>query len=154
MEKMIESIKDLFSENEWKYSFHEKDKVFVSGVNMGNVIGNVRMLVFMEETAYTVYMILNSKAEEKNYSAVSEFLHRANYGLKDGNFEIDYSDGEIRYKTFVNFANTSMSKDVVEESMFIGAVMIEKYGKGLLKVMLGQGIPEKCIEECEEGEEE
>lgn len=73
MEKMIESIKKFFAENEWKYSFHKKDKVFVSGVNMGNVIGDVRMLVFMEETAYTVYMILNSKAEEKNYSAVSEF---------------------------------------------------------------------------------
>lgn len=154
MEKMIESIKKFFAENEWKYSFHEKDKVFVSGVNMGNVIGDIRMLVFMEETAYTVYMILNSKAEEKNYSAVSEFLHRANYGLKDGNFEIDYRDGEIRYKTFVNFANTSVSMDVVGESMFVGAVMIEKYGKGLLKVMLGEGIPEKCIEECEEGEEE
>ena len=79
------------------------------------------------------------------------------YGIEFISFEIDYRDGEIRYKTFVNFANTNVSMDVVGESIFVGAVMVEKYGKGLLKVMLGEGIPEKCIEECEEsdgGEEE
>lgn len=152
MKKMIETIKNFFSENEWKYNFDENNNVFVSGINMGNVIGNIKMYILMEETSYTVYMILNNIAEEKNYSEVSEFLHRANCGLKNGNFEIDYRDGEIRYKTFVNFANTDISKEVIEESLFIGATMIQQYGKGLLKVMLGEGNPEKCIEECEKGD--
>ena len=85
---------------------------------------------------------------------VSEFLHRANYGLNDGNFEMDYKDGEIRYKSFVNFRNIDVSQEVVEDSIIVGAAMIDRYGKGLLKLMLGDGTAEECIEYCESPEKE
>ena len=84
-------------------------------------------------------MVMNSKVEEKYFPVVAEFLHRANYGLKDGNFEMDYRDGEIRYKSFVNFKNIDVSEEVVGESIIVGAAMIDRYGKGLLKLMLGDG---------------
>lgn len=105
---------------------------------MGNVLGNVRMFILLEENSYNVYMILNSKSEGSNYPLIAEFLHRANYGLKDGNFEMDYRDGEIRYKSFVNFKNIDVSQEVIEESIIVGAAMIDRYGKGLLKLMLGE----------------
>ncbi len=34
--------------------------------------------------------------------AVAEFITRANFGIVIGNFEIDFSDGEIRYKTSID----------------------------------------------------
>jgi len=33
---------------------------------------------------------------------VNEFLTRANYGLNIGNFEMDFQDGEIRFKTAID----------------------------------------------------
>ena len=149
MKKVIETIKSLFEKNEWKYQFDEEDNVFRAGINMGNIVGSVKMYIFLEKNSYSVYMVLNSKAEEKYYDTVGAFLHRANYGLKNGNFEMDYRDGEIRYKVYVYFKNIDISEDIVEESIFVGVAMIERYGKGLLKIMLGEGTPEKCIEECE-----
>jgi hypothetical protein len=152
MKKTIETIKSYFEKNDWKYRFNEEDKVFISGFNMGNVLGNVRMFIFLEDNSYNVYMVLNSKVEEKYFPIVAEFLHRANYGLKDGNFEMDYNDGGIRYKSFVYFKNMDVSEEVVQESIFVGAAMIDKYGKGLLKLMLGDGSPQECIEFCESAE--
>ena len=49
---------------------------------------------------------------------------------------MDYRDGEIRYKSFVNFKNIDVSQEVIEESIIVGAAMIDRYGKGLLKLML------------------
>ena len=121
---------------------------------MGNVLGNVRMFILLEENSYNVYMILNSKSEGSNYPLIAEFLHRANYGLKDGNFEMDYRDGEIRYKSFVNFKNIDVSQEVIEESIIVGAAMIDRYGKGLLKLMLGEGTVTECIEYCENSAKE
>lgn len=154
MKKTIDEIKKFFDKNQWKYNFDEDDKVFVSGLNMGNVLGNVKILIPMYEDHYNVYSILNSKAEKKYYPVIAEFLHRANYGLRCGNFEMDYEDGEIRYKTYVNFNDTSVSEEIVEESILVGMAMIDTYGKGLVKLMLGEGKPEEIVEYCESLDEE
>ena len=154
MKKIIDEIKTFFKNNNWKYEYNKEDNIFISGLDMGNVLGNVRMFILLEENSYNVYMILNSKSEGSNYPLIAEFLHRANYGLKDGNFEMDYRDGEIRYKSFVNFKNIDVSQEVIEESIIVGAAMIASYGKGLLKLMLGEGTVTECIEYCENSAKE
>jgi len=152
--KAIDAIKSFFEKNKWKYDYNEKDNVFISGIDMGNIIGNVRMLIVLREGSYNVYMVLNSKIEEQYFSPVAEFLHRANYGLNNGNFEIDYADGEIRYKSYVSFIDGDVSEEIVAESIIVGAAMIDIYGKGLMKLMLGDGTPEECIAFCEKTNEE
>ncbi len=154
MKKVIEAIKSFFEKNEWNYQYNEEKKIFVSGINMNNVLGNVRMYISLEKNSYNVYMILNSKVEQEYYVTVGEFLHRANYGLQNGNFEMDYRDGEIRYKTYVNFENIVISEEIVENSIFVGIAMLGRYGKGMLKIMLGESTPKECVEECEKVKED
>ncbi len=38
------------------------------------------------------------KAPEEKRLAIAEFVARANDGLRIGNFELDFGDGEVRYK--------------------------------------------------------
>lgn len=149
MKETIEIIKTFFEKNEWKYRYDEENTAFFSGVNMENVLGNVRLYILVDQDYYNVYVVLNSNVEEKYKLDVAEFLHRANYGLRNGNFEIDYRDGEIRYKTFVGFKNADLSEEIVTESIMIGLAMVERYGKGLIKTMVGEGTPEDNVDECE-----
>ena len=58
----------------------------------------------------------------------------------------------VEQESFVNFKNIDVSEEVVGESIIVGAVMIDRYGKGLLKLMLGDESPEECIEFCENKE--
>ena len=81
MKNVIEKIKNFLKKSNWKYSFKEEDNIFILGIDMGNVVGDLEILILVDETYYNVYTILNSKVEEKYYSVVAEFLHRANYGL-------------------------------------------------------------------------
>ena len=122
MKKIIDEIKTFFKNNNWKYEYNKEDNIFISGLDMGNVLGNVRMFILLEENSYNVYM--------------------------------DYRDGEIRYKSFVNFKNIDVSQEVIEESIIVGAAMIDRYGKGLLKLMLGEGTVTECIEYCENSAKE
>lgn len=149
MKNVINLIKKLFKEIDWKYDFYEEDNVFATGIDMGNVLGNIKVFIFLEEDGYNVYLLMNTKVEKEKYAAVAEFLHRANYGLRAGNFEMDYRDGEVRYKTYVDFKNININEEIVVRSIFVGADMINRYGKGLMKVMLGLETAEKCVEECE-----
>lgn len=149
MKHAIELIKELFDSEEWKYDYDEDDKVFVTGINMNSVLGSLRIHIFMQETSYLVYASLQATAEEKCYSKISEYLHRANYGLRNGNFEFNYGSGEIRYKIFVDFENRELSKDVVARSIFMPIFMFDRYGRGLIKLMLNEGNPEELIEDAE-----
>lgn len=150
MKKVADVIKSFFEKNEWNYDVLDDENIIISKINMGNAIGSVKIAICIGEDNYIVYSVLNSKVEKKYFSEVSEFLHRANYGLRNGNFEMDYNDGEVRYKTYVNFENIDISEEMVATSIVVGVLMINKYGKGLLKIMIGEGNPQECIQECED----
>lgn len=80
---------------------------------------------------------------------MAEYLTRANYGLRDGNFELDFSDGEIRYKVFHSSIDGVPSKELIKNAVYIGLWMLERYGNGLLSVMFGIQTPAEAIEESE-----
>lgn len=152
MKHTIELIKSFFEKGEWNYNqkeYDEKHVVFSSGVNMNNAIGNLRIFVIVRQDYYIVNVILNSAVEGKYYNQVAEYLHRANYGMNNGNFEFDFEDGEIRYKTYVNFEGIQLSDDIVADSILVPIFMFDKYGKNLLRLMLGEGNPKELIAETE-----
>ena len=97
---------------------------------------------------------MSNKAESKFYPQIAEYLHRANYNLLNGNFEFDYNDGEIRYKTYVNFENSQLSNEIIRDSVLIPFFMFEKYGKNLLKLMIDFEDPHKLIVDTEKSQEE
>lgn len=152
MKHTIDLIKNFFEKGNWKYDYKEYDEthvVFSSGVNMNNAIGSLRIFVVVRQDYYLVNVLFNSAVEEKYYNQVAEYLHRANYGMNNGNFEFDFEDGEVRYKTFANFDGVQLSDDIVTDSILIPIFMFDKYGKNLLRLMLGEGNPKELIEEAE-----
>ena len=80
---------------------------------------------------------------------VAEYLTRANFGLRNGNFELDYSDGEIRYKTFVDCEDLLPSAAVLRDAVTIPVDMFDRYGNGLMSVVLGVRTPEEAIQDAE-----
>jgi hypothetical protein len=51
---------------------------------------------------FIFYSVMESKVPANKRQTVAEYLTRANYGLVLGNFEMDFSDGEVRYKTSID----------------------------------------------------
>lgn len=143
-------IKDFFEKRNWKYAYFDTKNIFYTKLDMENILGTLDIFITIgTNNYYNVYTILNSNAEEKYYAQVAEFLHRANHGLIVGNFEMDYNNGEIRFKTYVNFDGTDLSPEIINESIYIGASMFDRYGKELVKVMIGKGNPKECVEQAE-----
>jgi len=148
-DKVLEMLRAFFVEHEWKYRFDSEKMLLESGVSMESVIGKLQLAILLRERHYKVIAILANQSDEEHIKDVAEYLHRANYGLDKGNFELDYEDGEIRYKMLVDFHGIELSKRVIEESILIPILMFEKYGCGLIKMMVGSGNPKMMIDEVE-----
>lgn len=151
-DKVLQIINSFFDEVSWKYKFDEDRSIYTSGINMDSVIGNVHIFIFVKERHYKVSVSLSNKVEPEYLHSVAEYLHRANFGLNNGNFELDYNDGEVRYKSYVFFQGIELTKRIVEDSILIPLMMYMKYGKNMMKLMLGEGNPKELIEEVENKE--
>ena len=149
MNELKQSIQQELDSLKLKYEYNADGNFFFFSVNMDNSIGSLKIIIQLLDGRYLVYAILHNRAQRAKISVVSEFLHRANSGLINGNFELDYATGEIRYKTFVNAKKTDIYSVVIRDSIMVPIMMFSKYGDGLLKVMTSNDSPESVIKKID-----
>ena len=150
-ENIAAAIKKFFEDDDWHFDFNEDEGVFKCGLAVRGKLGDVQLVVTVGSNDFTCYHILRIKASEDVRAAVAEYITRANYGLKLGNFEMDFRDGEIRYKAYDMTAESEEAPDeeVIRRCIYVGGAMVSRYGDPLLKVMFGFAEPEEAVAEAE-----
>ena len=82
---------------------------------------------------------------ESRRREVAEYLTRANYGLRIGNFEMDLRDGEVRYKSSVDFEGVGLSHQLIRTTLYPAVGTFDRYYPGLLRVSDEGADPESVI---------
>ncbi len=96
------------------------------------------------------YSIASIKVPEPARVAAAEYLSRANYGLILGNFELDMSDGEVRYKTSISVGEKGqLTGDLIRPVVLTNFGTMDKYMPGLLAVAVGGKNPAEAVREAE-----
>lgn len=98
---------------------------------------------------FLFYAIATIKVPEDARPAVAEFITRANFGLRIGNFELDFSDGEVRYKSSLDFEDEPLSDNLMRNALYPAVQTMDSYLPGLMKVAFGGMTPFEAIEEIE-----
>lgn len=78
-------------------------------------------------------------------AAAAEYLTRANWGLAIGNFELDYSDGEIRYKVSMDTDGIQLNEQLIGQAVAVNCRMMDRYLPGLMAVVFSNESPEEAI---------
>ncbi|MGI0485217.1 YbjN domain-containing protein [Pantanalinema rosaneae CENA516] len=102
------------------------------------------------EQQLVFYSVLPMKVAKKSRHLVAEFLTRANYGLILGNFEMDFNDGEIRYKTSIGVEGSHLDFALIQQVVYSNLSITDKYLPGILQVMNGQKLPATAIVQIEQ----
>jgi hypothetical protein len=74
-----------------------------------------------------------------------KFLIRANYGMMIGNFEMDFTDGEIRYKTSIDVEGDKLSSALIKRLVYANVMMMDEYLPGIVSVTEGDMEPKDAI---------
>jgi len=77
--------------------------------------------------------------------SIAEAIARANYGLKLGRFEMDYSDGELRFYVSHLISDGKLSDEVIERMIKTTVVMLDHYLPAFMSVIYGNEAPEEAI---------
>lgn len=76
-----------------------------------------------------------------------ELLMRANHGLMFGSFDIDFNDGEVRYKVSIDTEGGSLGVPAVQSMITVALDMYELWYAPLMKVVYGGVTPEDAVTE-------
>lgn len=147
---IADAINTFLKNDGWHFSFDEETGRFTFGLTLQCKLRNADYRIRVGEDSYTVYVYVPLKADDENLQTMSEFLHRANYGLKAGNFELDCDDGEIRYKIHVDSEDTVPTDAIIKNSIYTPAAMLDRYSEGILGILFRDETAEQAVERCEE----
>ena len=139
-DEIVNVVKQFLEEDDWHYSFDEETGIFRFGLKIRSKIQKISYVIDVLDNEFVTYGIcpLGADYEDSEMMAqMSEFICRANYGLKNGCFELDFRDGEIRFRSYVDCENLLPSTAVVKNSVHCTAAMIKRYAPGIVDIIFG-----------------
>ncbi len=102
-------------------------------------------LVRTRETAsqFVFYSICPILIPENKRLAIAEFITRANYGTIIGNFELDFDDGELRYKTSIDVEGDRLTNANIESLIYANLGTMDRYLPGIKGIIEREDISVK-----------
>lgn len=101
---------------------------------------------------FIFYVVMPVRAPANMRLAVAEYITRANYGLRIGNFEMDFDDGEVRYKSSLDFESVELTPGLIRNTIYPAVQTMDRYLPGVLSVVFGGKSAEEAIAAIEEEE--
>jgi hypothetical protein len=148
--RAFQTLGDFLTEDKWHPQQLEDRYIYrmgFSGTN-GQVACYAQIRVDLEQ--FIFYVMCPVKVPEDKRSAMAEFIARANYGLRIGNFELDFSDGEVRYKSSLDFEDVALESQLIHNAIYPAVQTMDRYLPGLMGVIYGNKMPAEAVAEIED----
>ncbi len=152
MGRILDVVERFLEGDDWPVSRVEGRTVIKTGFEGKNGQFTCYAQERNEQEQFVFYSIFPVRTPEDRTHDVAEFITRANYGMIIGNFELDYGDGEIRYKTSVDVEDTEIPEPLVRHMIYANVLTMDKYFPGLMRVLYAGIDPVSAIDEVEGAE--
>ena len=156
-DKLVNLVKKFLVDDDWHFTFNENTGVFDFGLKVKSKIQKINYIVDVYEDEIIIYGICPIGADNTDdtmMGQMAEFLCRANYGLKNGCFEFDFRDGEIRFKSFIDCDDVMPSTEVIKNSIYSIAAMYKSYAPGIVDIIFTGSSAKEAIKMCEKSPED
>jgi hypothetical protein len=150
--RAFEAVGKFMEEDGWHPQLLEDNYVYRAyfvGHN-GEVTCFAQVRVDLEQ--FIFYVVMPVRAPSHMRLPVAEYLTRANYGLRIGNFEMDFDDGEVRYKSSLDFEGVQLTPGLIRNTIYPAVQTMDRYLPGILSVIFGGKSAEDAILAIEEDE--
>ena len=105
--------------------------------------------ILVEIQQFLFYVIHPVRVPAERRLAVAEAITRANYGMRIGNFELDFSDGEVRYKSSLDFDDEILTPPLIRNAIYAAVETMDRYARAIVAVGRGEKTAADAIAEVE-----
>jgi hypothetical protein len=149
MTGIFSKLIDYMEEENWKYEILEGETIirFHFKGSAGRLLCYGEVDEAKHWLIFYAYLPVNCPPEKT--IDLAEFLTRANRGMRIGNFEMDYDDGEIRYKTSLDIEGGDLSSKMVDNLLRANLSTVNRYFAGIMELIYGEKSPVELIAKIE-----
>ena len=122
---------------DWKYQRHDEDLTLTFGAKGDDLPMDFVMIVNPKAQVISLISILPYKISEDKRVEASLAVNIANYGLINGSFDYDISDGEIRFRLCSSFRDSLIGQELINYMVMVSASTIDKYNDKFLMISKG-----------------
>jgi hypothetical protein len=150
-QRALQAVGAFFTEDGWSFEQMPERPIlrlpFQGKGGRWNCYAQIRVTRDVEQILFYSVLPLNVPADK--LSAIAEFITRANYGMALGNFELDFNDGEVRYKTSIDVTDTEITGNLLRPVIYTNVLMMDKYMSGLMAVVYADMSPAEAVKQIE-----
>lgn len=140
---------NFFQQDEWPFYQVERQPVLQIAFQGDNGKWTCFARAREQQQQMVFYSIFPVNVPENKRMAVAEFITRANYGMIIGNFELDFTDGEIRYKTSIDVEGDRLSFALIKRLVYANVTMMDEYLPGIMSIIYGEAEAGDAIAQIE-----
>lgn len=149
MPAILDELIIFFEEDDWRFDqMHDMPAVhtvFTGDNSKWDCYAHAR-----EDTSQCVfYSVLPVTVPPNKRAAAAEFITRANYGMMIGNFEMNYDDGEVRYKTSIDVTGDQINFALIKQLVYANCATMDQYLPGLMSVIYTDTPPAQAVAKIE-----
>ena len=155
-EQIVDVLRDWLDSDDWHYEYDAENHLIRTGITLDCKLRKARVFIpIRADGSYIVNIVSPISGDPKNMDELVKYVAMANYGLANGNFDVDVEDGEVRYKIYVNCKGLeTLPEEIIKDSIYAGWCMIERYGNGIAALAMGFSDAETEIKKAEGSNEE
>lgn len=147
MSKTQAAMVALLKKHEWKFQIQDETHI---GIGLKGNNGTYNGWFILEDHRIALYFSAPFFVPEERRDEMGEFITRANFGLFVGNFEMDYADGELRYKTAMPWlSETPPPEQLLDMLIGVNLQTMDRYFPGVNAVVYADADPEAAVKKVE-----
>lgn len=149
MARILSRLIDFMEEEEWKYEILEGENVI--RFHFKGSSGRLLCYADVDEEKHWLifYSYLPVNTPPEKLQEMSEFITRANRGMRIGNFELDFEDGEIRYKTSIDIEGGELTNKMIDNLMRANLSTMNRYFPGMMELIYSEKTPRELVQKIE-----
>ena len=138
MTGLFSALIDYMEEDDWRYEILEGETII--RFHYKGPAGRLLCYGEVDEEKYWLifYSYLPVNVPIDKMVAAAEFVARANRGMRIGNFELDYDDGEVRYKTSLDVEGGELSSKMIDNLLRANLSTTNRYFAGLMELIYSE----------------
>lgn len=149
-QKLAAAVREQLDKLGFNYAFDDHSGIFRFSVIIGGRINTVHCMIEVSETGFAYFITLPLRANPKDVPQMwrmAEFLHRANYRLFSGNFEINMDSGLIRFRNYYDAVETMPTESIFAFLVLGGLSAVEQHAGGILEMLYTDSDPAQTLDD-------
>jgi hypothetical protein len=124
---LLDELRQAFIENRWPFAEVRGVSALVSELSGPQGSWKFYAQAVDEQSLVLLYSICPLRVPPERRDEVADLITRTNYGLAAGNFELDFEDGEVRYKTALHVQGDRLDSRFLKRVVRANGLAMERY---------------------------